>query len=389
MDNLQNTPNLSSEPLKSQAHRILVVRPDRLGDVILSTPVFKALKNHFPKSSITALVQPSIKPLLDGLSEVDEVLTYEPKGRHRGLDGFFTLMEELKERKFDISISLQSQVRLAAACFGVGIPVRIGPLSKIHSFVFYNRGSRQRRSLVEMHEADYNLGLLRKIGIRSVTRTIPTSVHVSDLAQKWADDFFAVRGLNEGPGCVVVHPGMGGSALNWPEEHYIDLVKLLLSDGVNTVLTGGPAEGALIERIVKHIEGSLFKGNSLGRGGLTTYVAKEGEGLEQLAAIFSRAKVVVAPSTGPLHLANALKIPTVSFFSPIRVQSAIRWGPYLSQEDQVSVLVPEVFCGQDRKCLGSECKYFLCMKSILPRQAVDEVRRHYARAVAADQGHTV
>ena len=69
---------------------------------------------------------------------------------------------------------LQSQWRIALALFLASFRYRVGPLSKPHSFLFYNRGVRQRRSHVEMHEADYNLQLLRRLGIRVGTRNVPT-----------------------------------------------------------------------------------------------------------------------------------------------------------------------------------------------------------------------
>ena len=350
--------------------RILVARPDRLGDVILSTPVLDVLKSHYPGSHLTFLVRDPVVSVVKGLRSVDQIMVYDPEGRHKGVGGFFRLMEEVRKNNFQIGVVLQSQLRIAAALFGAGVPHRVGSLAKPHSFLFYNRGSQQHRSQVEMHEADYNLQLLRTLGIRTGTRKVPTAVHFSsepggarEFAQKW----LAEKGwkADAGTKLVVVHPGMGGSALNWPEAHYIELIRLLCKEGHQVLVTGGPGEGLLLSRIQDELAHSSARAIFYGGAGAGA--------VDQLAALMSFASVVVAPSTGPLHLAVALGIPVVTFYPPVRVQSAIRWGPYVSEQSKASILVPEVYCGQDFHCIGSLCNYHPCMKSMTVGQTLEQV----------------
>lgn len=345
---------------------ILVVRADRIGDVILSTPVIEALRKHYPNARITVLVRSLVAPLLRGLSSVDEVLEYDPDGRHAGFNGLFNLIRDLRERKFRIAVVLHSQAKIAAAIFGSGIPNRVGPISRPHSFLFYNRGIRQRRSHVEMHEADYNLQLLRRLGIRSFSREIPPKVSIRVEIAAEARTWLTGRGL-EPKKFIVVHPGMGGSALNWPEAYYAELIRLLARDGRQVLVTSGPREDAILALIERTLDG-WPKGVHVFRG-------DHSAGIEFLGGLFYHASVVVAPSTGPLHLASALGRPTVSFYPPIRVQSAIRWGPYVQDESQCAILVPEAYCGQDFRCKGPQCTYYPCMRTITVGQAFDEVKR--------------
>ena len=102
------------------------------------------------------------------------------------------------------------------------------------------------------------------------------------------------------------------------------------------------------------------------------------KGLAEMIAILDHCDGVVAPSTGPMHLAVALGKVVVTVFSPIKVQSAVRWGPYgvpigtnlgIEPEDKASVLVPDVNCGEDFRCALSACIYHPCM----PRISVDDV----------------
>jgi ADP-heptose:LPS heptosyltransferase len=349
---------------------ILVVRSDRLGDVILSTPVFEVIKRNYKKSQVVALVRENVLPILQGLSSVDQFLVFDPEGRHSGVRGFFLLCREIRKFKFKIAILLQSHWKIAAAVFFSGVRYRVGPLSKLYSYLFYNRGLRQRRSQVEMHESDYNLQLLRKIGIRVGARTVPTQIIVHETMLRTAQDWLKKSGWDSYQKLIVVHPGMGGSALNWPESHYIELIQALIETGHQILITGGSTEVQLLERVRKDLGALAEK--------IIFYQAEPKSSVDFLAGLFNYAQLVVAPSTGPLHLAVALNKPVLTFYPPIRVQSALRWGPYLPDEARASVLVPEVYCGQDFNCLGSLCNYFPCMKSLTVKQALEEIHRQLA-----------
>ncbi|MBL7715400.1 MAG: glycosyltransferase family 9 protein [Bdellovibrionales bacterium] len=368
---------VKNEAKSEPAFSILVIRCDRLGDVLLSTPVFSAIKQNFKGARLTVMVQDFVAPVIRGLPEVDEVLIYEPKGRHAGIRGFFRLLGELRARHFRMGILLQSQFRLAAAVFGAGIRYRVGPLSKIYSFFFYNRGLRQRRSRVEMHEADYNLQLLRRIGVRVVARAQETRAAVAPEKVVAARSWLWEQGWDPSSPLIAIHPGMGGSALNWPELHYAELAKALVQEGKTVVLSAGAAEYGLVDRIADLIlkpDSSVSAGNERGPGKLLIYRGGEnGRNLEDLGALYTHAAVVVAPSTGPLHLAVSLGRPVVTFYPPIRVQSAIRWGPYLKDEERASILVPDNYCGEDYKCRGPVCHYYPCMSRLSVPEALTEV----------------
>ncbi len=363
-----NLTSLAREPL-----RILVVRPDRLGDVVLSTPVLDSIKRHYSMSQLTVLVKKNVEPLLKGLSSVDQLMIFDPEGKHAGIKGFFRLYKEIRQFRFLIAVVLQSHWKIAMILFLARIRYRIGPLSKFHSYLFYNTGVRQHRSQVEMHEADYNLQLLRKMGIRVGARNVPTHIDVPEASKKAAQDWLKNLGWDSKKPLVVVHPGMGGSALNWPESHYQELIRKLIEDGRQVLITAGPSEGPLVDRIEEALgalKGKVFSYRNIAK--------PNGDAIDFLAGLYSFSDLVVAPSTGPLHVAVALGKRVLTFYPPIRVQSALRWGPYLSDESKASVLVPDVYCGQDFNCIGSLCNYYPCMKGLTVKQALKEVDKHLA-----------
>ncbi len=368
LDELQIDPHL----------RVLVVRPDRLGDVVLSTPVFEVIKRHYPKAHLTAMVRESVIPILKGLPSVDHFIVFDPLKKHAGFKGFFRLYTEIRRRRFRFAIVLQSNWKIALAIFLARVRYRVGPVSKLHSYFFYNRGMRQRRSHVEMHEVDYNLQLLRKLGIRVGSRNVPIRVQISDEIRQSAFDWLVQRGWNPKLKTILIHPGMGGSALNWPESHYIETIQILLHEGRQVLVTGGSLEAELLERIKRALES--------GQERVFFYLSPQQNSIDFFGGLCCHVDVVLAPSTGPLHVAVALDKPVVTFYAPIRVQSALRWGPYLSDESRASVLVPEVYCGQDFECLGSLCNYFPCMKGLLVKTAIEEVNRHLKFSLLVGKG---
>ena len=355
----------------SWLNRILVVRPDRIGDVVLSTPVFDAIKKKVPDSKITVLVREQVAPLLKSHPSVDEIIIYDPDGRHKGWTGIQMLSRDLGLGCFGTALVLQSQWRVALAIMLAGIPHRIGPKSKLHSYFLYNLSIRQNRSKSDRNEADYGLELASAVweGATPTRQEFPSHLELSPAVRASSRDWLQSKGWKEGEKLVAIHPGMGGSALNWPEKNYIELAEQISAKGVRVLLSFGPMDLELAKRIEARLKEKK----------VTPIIYSSGNGqdsIDFLAALFSWALVVVAPSTGPLHIAAALGRPVVTFYSPIQVQSSKRWGPFVRDSGKVHVLSPEVACGQVFSCIKERCPHFFCMDRLTVKHALDEVIRY-------------
>lgn len=353
---------------------MIIVRPDKIGDVVLSTPVLEALKHSYPESELHFLVRDLTVPIVRHNAHVSRVITYRPTSVHKGIMGFFRLWRAIRREKYDVALVLQVQAKPSLAIFFARIPFRIGPFSKWYSFFIFNKGKRQKRSTVGMHETDYNLMLLRKLGIRVATRSFEP--HITPDADSKDRMRALVRKNFQWPETedihpfVVVHPGMGGSALNWPEGYYIDLVKRLLIQKIPVIITGSQSEKSLVERVSHQSLQGMSSVNLC-----STFVGENtDQGLSDFIGLLSLSKVVVAPSTGPLHIAVALGKRTVSFYPPIKVQSAIRWGPYSAFDDKHKIFVPDALCGQDYKCAGSKCFFYFCMERMSVEDAFQGIK---------------
>lgn len=331
---------------KAGSVKLLVVRPDRIGDVVLSTPVLGSLRSGRPGWEISLLIRPFVAGLFDGHPDVDNVITLETDDKP-SFSNTRGLSAKLGKFNFDLAIHLYSDFWLSFAVWRAGVPHRIGPASKIAQ-VFYNHAIAQHRSKGGRHEADYNLDLLKPLGIpvlRQSRVVTPNGIPAS-----------AEKLLDNGKKNVGVFPVMGGSARNWKLRKYAELAEFLSGDGVNVILMCGPGEEKLLDEL-----------QSLASGGYSRYV---GESLTGLAAFIKALDCFVAPSTGPLHIASAVGTPAVGIYCPIRVCLPERWGPI---GDRDKSFVPDV--GVCESCTVEQCEHYDCMEKIEVepvRQAVME-----------------
>lgn len=333
----------------------LFVRLDKIGDLIATMccdqhPVFKKTNNYWVISKGLDFIPNHSVPKRN-FSSIS-----------KNWQGFKELRNILRANKFELSISFQSPWWVSLLVWHYGIPHRFGVQSKWHSFLFLNKAIRQKRSLSVMHEADYNYDLV-KAAAKHISATLPKP---NDITQNNSEQtpilkLNAPLGLNilidhglKSKKYIVVHPGMAGSARNWPQKKFSEFIctyqNWCLHNNLPSqiVLTGTHSDSPFIKEIIQHLPYNCK--NLVGQ--LNS---------EQLLDVLSQAALVMAPSTGILHLASSLGTPTISFFSPIAVQSVTRWGPRGSHN---VVYSPSVTCPATHHCLNKNCIKYDCMEKI-------------------------
>jgi len=289
-------------------NNILIVRTDRLGDVLLTTPVSTALRRMFPDARISWLVRPYTAPLLEHNPDIDRILV--DRGESAG-----RLADRIRNERFDAAIVAYPRWRIVWALWLARVPLRIGPANKFYA-ILLNRRVRQRRSKGAKHEADYNLELLAPLAPPGASfERYPTRYVATDEERRAARSILGTKGISGAKPVVILHPGSGGSSARWPLGHFTALGDRLLAAGCDLVVTGGPGEdheGAMAGKMRRS----------------PVFVGAGSVNIRELAAILSWADLVVTNSTGPLHLAVALGVPTVSIYSPVPTRHPARWGPY-------------------------------------------------------------
>ncbi|RMI03333.1 MAG: glycosyltransferase family 9 protein, partial [Calditrichaeota bacterium] len=325
-------------------HRILLIRTDRIGDVVLTTPAATALKERYPEAHIAFLSRAYTAPLLRYHRDIDRVLIYDPEGRHRGMGGIRRLAGELRSQNFDAAVLFYPRPALAAALWLAGIPLRIGMGYRWYAFLL-NRRIYEHRKHGQKHELEYNLSLLSPL-LPRLPREVRFAFRLPDGFRERRSAILASAGTPQP--YVIVHPGNGGSAPNLSVEQYRLLCRFLLDHTPYTVLLTGAAGEA---QLVGDIAGEFSTSRLMNLAGKLD--------MEDLLAVIAGAKLFISSSTGPLHIAGALGIPVIGFYCPATPCSPRRWGPYHQPE---WVLTPEVHpC---KRCRIERCPNGNCLEKI-------------------------
>ena len=337
----------------SGKEKFLVVRTDRLGDVLLCLPVLEAIRSAFPKSHLTIMVSPYTKEVLGNNPHPDDIIIDDHKNVHRGIGGFFRLVRRMRSQRFDVCVLLHPTLRLALILFLSGIRYRIGTGYRLYQ-IFFNRKIYQHRKKNLKHESDYDMDMLEPLGIRA-QRILP-KVYLSKSEENLADAILEDSGIKEEDILLAIHPGSGNSSLNLPVKKYAQVADRLIEDmRAKVIITGTENEKGLANRMEGYMRNKPI--NLVGK-----------TSLRQLASLLKKVDVLITNSTGPMHLSAALGTPTVAVFCPIFAAGPIRWGPW---GDGHQVILPPVpICS---KCKPRSCPYYDCMEKIKTEEIVRRV----------------
>lgn len=298
---------------------------------MLAYPCFALLKQNLPDTHIVALVPGYTAEMAKACPWIDEIII-DP-GEARG-GGALTLSRLLRPHDFDTMIAVFSTTRTALAARLAHIPYRLAPATKLAQFL-YNHRLVQRRSHSEKPEFMYNLDLAVRLlndhGIEVMQFPRSPFLHFPDeTTTVLHKDFCAEHGLELAHKLIFIHPGHGGSANNLSPQRYGALARALHSErGHSLVITAGPGE----EDTARTVAGEL--------NGMPHSVFISREGLRRFAEHIQCADLFISGSTGPLHIAGALDVPTAAFYPRRRSATALRWQTLNAPERRLAFSPPE------------------------------------------------
>jgi ADP-heptose:LPS heptosyltransferase len=320
-----------SPPVETLVQRILVIRTDRIGDMALTTGALMDLRSHFRHARITVLAPAAPLALLQGHPAVDHLAS---------LDG--GSLPDAMIGRFDMAIDFPPVERLAGARLAAATraPWRAG-FAAAGRQAFFTMPSPRARA--DVHIVELNRELLHCIG---VGRADSEPILFATPAEQ-ADAAARAAALGAARPRVLVHPGGHYESQRWAPVRFAEMIERLTeSAGVACLVAAGPGEEALAERIAAATPDALLTGPLTVRALLGTIAASD---------------LFIGNNSGPLHVAAALGIPTLSIAGPTNL---IRFAPRGEAHEVVRREIPCSPCGRGR------CWHHTCLVSIEPGEIV-------------------
>lgn len=335
-------------PGRGGVRKILVLRLRYIGDVILTGPFLAALAEVFPNASVTFMTDRICSALLAECPFIDGIIEYDRRGKHKSLYARISLARQLRSAGFDTVFVLQRSLSSALFAFATGALIRVGFDTDARGILLTHRVYYD----LHRYEAEAFLDNLRILGIRPFRRPLATWEGREGFES--VDAFLDEASLGQGRPLAIVNPGPSASPKAWEASRFAEITGFLAGDlNMKVVVTWGPGEEEDARRIVK-----------LAPSGAA--VIAPPTGLAELARLISRAALMVTTDTGPMHMAVAKGIPTVTIFGPT---DPVKWNPPDTGKHKWVKGTPPCWpCDYDHCVRGH-----VCMKSVGVREVREKI----------------
>lgn len=361
---------------------ILIVRTDRIGDVVLTTPVISALRENYPHAQLSMMVTPETKDIVEGNPCLDSVIVFDRKKIGRNVGKLLGFIFNLRKKKFDLAVIFHTKKITNLICFLAEIPTRVGYQNEKFGFLLTD-GIKDTRAEGSKHEVEYSLDVLRHLGL-SVGQP-KVYLPVQPEAERWVEEFLkenkldvilSPRGeeshaldpssqntllrmtpnLKNSPRghltgkdyLIAVHPDASCISKRWPPKNFADLInKIQKKYPVKVLMIGTEASRGIIDEIISLVQQPIL---DLSRK----------TSISQLISLLKRCRVLISNDSGPVHLAAGVGIPVITIFGRNQAGlSPVRWRP-LSQNS--TVFHKDVGC---KICLAHNCDInFKCLEAV-------------------------
>ena len=329
--------------------RILIIHTAFIGDIVLSTPLIKKIKDTYPDSDITYVTTPSGEAILKNNPHLNNIIVYDKRGEHKGISGVWQLGKRLRYENFNMVITPHRYLRSSILSWLSRSPIRKGYDIASGSFLFTEKIKYDRTK----HEIEKLLSFVAPEN----KKRYEIELYPGE-KEKMKEDNLWKENLLEDKKVVVLAPGSKWFTKQWPVEYFNKLAESLKKlSNVRLIVVGGKDE----------INLPIEKENIIDMRGKTS--------LLELADILSRADVVVTNDSSPIHIASAFKKPRIfALFGPtIEKFGFFPWS-----------LNSKVFQVDGLKCRpcgihgGKSCpeKHFKCMRDILPEEVFNEIKKY-------------
>ena len=335
------------------AERIVIRAPNWVGDVVMATPTFRALRANYPDAHIAIALRPYVRPILNGTPWFDEIIATED----RGWGNFWGLVRILRAGRFDLAVILPNSFRTALEAWLGRVKHRIGYARRRRGLLLTApiAPPRDRRGrFIPRNMVDYYLTLCEHLGCQGISQR--EELFIAPECQERADALLAKHEVTPETRVIGMNPGGAfGSSKLWPADHFIAVGDALASKGFRIILFGSPAERPILDKIATAMAHKPI-------------LPETGElDLDVLKPLVRRCALLVTNDTGARHYAVAFDVPVVTIMG----STSPRYTD-VNLEKQIVVRV-DVDCGP---CQEKVCKTdHRCMTRITPEMVLQAAGR--------------
>ena len=351
--------------------RVLLIRLRLIGDVVLSTPVIRALRRQFPDATLTYLVERDAAPVVSGNPHLDEVLIVNRSHGVARIAEDLRLAWQLRRRRFDVVIDMHGGPRSSWLTFATGAAQRIGYDMPGRHWM-YTRTVPRARELRPRHSVLNQWDLLSAIEGWVPEEVLPARDPVEMPVDPAADHRIAVRlhaaGVDPDHDLILVHVSASNPFRRWPEPAFSEVVARLAgaSPARRLILSSGPSDRQAADRIA---EGARALLDERARARVVAFGEFD---LAELRALIGRSRLFIGGDTGPLHVAATTATPVVAVYGPTLPARSAPWrDPSVPTEAVEIDGLPCRPCDQ-RVCLPGD---YRCLTTLKPEQVLAAVER--------------
>jgi ADP-heptose:LPS heptosyltransferase len=303
---------------------------DRVGDVVMITPMLREIKKNFPDSFLATLTKENTANILTNNPYVDEILTDDLSKK-----SFWKVVKQLRERHFTDGLMAMPTERAAYQMMLAGIKTRVGEGHKLYEIISGTRSIDRHNYIPLKHETDYCMDTARKIGLKSENREL--EIFVTDEEKKEAQAYLNKFGVENTDYKIMLHTGSLGSSPNWSEDKYL----LLLKEMINLPIQNLKIFLTAIEMSDKFLKDA----GALNDKRIINISGKWGD-LRPFIKIISVMDLFTSNSTGPLHIADALNLKCIGINCHRPMNSSKYWG--ILNNHSLNIEVSGEYC--DKNC---------------------------------------
>ena len=302
------------------------------------TPMIREIRKTFPDSFIATLTNSNSIDVLINNPHLDLLLTDDLKN-----ESFWKVTKQIRENKFTDGLLVLPTERAAYQMFLAGIKNRIGVGKKLYEVITFMKSVSRNKYIPLRHESDYCMDLARAIGVKS--NDLRPEIFITDKEKLNGKEIINSLGVNENELKIIIHTGSGRSSGNWSEDKYLKLITeiLIKKNNARIILTA--------KEMSSNFRGNILSLNESRIVFADSHITR----LRDLICIIANSDLLIAASTGPLHLASALDIKTIGLFCHRRMNCAELWGA--KGRKAVNLEVSSEYC--DNNCSNDKevCKF--------------------------------